>query len=578
MGEVLYGDYNGHLRPLSSMYFSLDSRCLVADHPESVQEEVESHYCPHCNSLFTTPDAISTENRCPQCFECPCCRCVLVPSAWSSEDSGLVAPDPVVLAEVASTTAREERETSSSRSSGSRRSLLVSYLDWQEARRSKRRLNTRWHGTSAVSHEEIQPRTDRNIQPCRHAGSLGGPRSGNLNISIPLSTPTARCWLRPRASPLRISNRSTFSTLGRLLSPIVHADTDGPDPALWTLANRHEAPGLSERLDLSSPPPLTTGRVTGISGSACRSPPRVRLRTRIGKRCRKDLAAGRTGILIKATFNPLEGDSSTANKGVKKKWFKKDCSAALLVPRITVATLPSCLALLGPTATAELEGPNKTGREQGSVAASLAPASPGGGDGAGAVGAQRRRQPPPSLVLRVVNPQQDTVVRVRMVTAMPSSRVEGAGEPEGGQAAPQKEGSSGGGSVSLAGERAEAGTIPATPTVVRVRAAGWDEGDWVRLEGKEDEVLRQPGDRHRLPDGALLSRLGEGGDGGLLPRDEEGRSTGAAGKEAFLLHQQGDVAWVRVPIGRASAERVAAVASASAGGSVVVVDVRFSFV
>lgn len=64
--QVLYTDYNGHRRPLSLMYFSLDSRCLVADHPESVAEEVESHFCPTCNGLFTTPDAMSMENRCGQ--------------------------------------------------------------------------------------------------------------------------------------------------------------------------------------------------------------------------------------------------------------------------------------------------------------------------------------------------------------------------------------------------------------------------------------------------------------------------------------------------------------------------------
>ena len=64
MEEVLYGDYNGHMRPLSLMYFSLDSRCLVADHPESVQEEVESHFCPHCNALCTAPEAKSNGNRC----------------------------------------------------------------------------------------------------------------------------------------------------------------------------------------------------------------------------------------------------------------------------------------------------------------------------------------------------------------------------------------------------------------------------------------------------------------------------------------------------------------------------------
>ena len=68
MEEVLYGDYNGHMRPLRLMYFSLDSRCLVANHPESVQEEVESHFCPHCNALCTTPEAQSNGNRCARCI------------------------------------------------------------------------------------------------------------------------------------------------------------------------------------------------------------------------------------------------------------------------------------------------------------------------------------------------------------------------------------------------------------------------------------------------------------------------------------------------------------------------------
>lgn len=112
------------------------------------------------------------------------------------------------------------------------------------------------------------------------------------------------------------------------------ADTAGPDPALWALASGHEVFGLAERVEspslspsLSLPLSLSaplTGRGAGESGGgggggagagaggAGWCPRRVRLRTRLGKRCRKDLGAGRTGILIKATFNPLEGDSSTA--------------------------------------------------------------------------------------------------------------------------------------------------------------------------------------------------------------------------------------------------------------------------
>lgn len=77
--EVLYGDYNGHMRPLNRMYFSLDSQCLVADYPESVQEEVESHFCPYCNSLWHGPEAQSNGNRCA-------CVCILLHSATFSDD------------------------------------------------------------------------------------------------------------------------------------------------------------------------------------------------------------------------------------------------------------------------------------------------------------------------------------------------------------------------------------------------------------------------------------------------------------------------------------------------------------
>lgn len=106
-------------------------------------------------------------------------------------------------------------------------------------------------------------------------------------------------------------------------------DTAGPDPALWNLASGHEAAGLTQMLkspwassaaSLLTPP--STGRGVGETGAGGSGggvgwcPLRVRLRTRLGKRCRKDLAAGRTGILIKATFNPLEGDSSTAKASI----------------------------------------------------------------------------------------------------------------------------------------------------------------------------------------------------------------------------------------------------------------------
>lgn len=122
-------------------------------------------------------------------------------------------------------------------------------------------------------------------------------------------------------------------------------DTDGPDPALWALASGQETAGLAERLESwgrarggrmgGSGDDVTAGAGTSAgvgegsgsrldAGSAAERPEwprRVRLRTRLGKRCRKDLAAGRAGILIKATFNPLEGDSSGAKARFLRVYF-----------------------------------------------------------------------------------------------------------------------------------------------------------------------------------------------------------------------------------------------------------------
>jgi len=58
----------------------------------------------------------------------------------------------------------------------------------------------------------------------------------------------------------------------------------------------------------------------------------VAYRTRVSRRCRAELSAGRTGILIKPKLNPLEGDTSLrAGHG---QWWKKDSSAVHVVPGV----------------------------------------------------------------------------------------------------------------------------------------------------------------------------------------------------------------------------------------------------
>ena len=60
----------------------------------------------------------------------------------------------------------------------------------------------------------------------------------------------------------------------------------------------------------------------------------IPLRPRKSRRCRAELAAGRTGILIKPKLNPLEGDSSL--RSGHGQWWKKDSSAIHVVPRVRV--------------------------------------------------------------------------------------------------------------------------------------------------------------------------------------------------------------------------------------------------
>ena len=267
------------------------------------------------------------------------------------------------------------------------------------------------------------------------------------------------------------------------------------------------------------------------------------------------------------------------------KWFKKDCSAALLVPRVTLAGLPSSSALLGTTA------PRKVNDE--TPPPPTASARTGGGK--------------LSLTLRVANPQ-DNLLRIRVAedpstgdaSWLDGNSPDGA-EGDGSSATEAKNMLRSGGRVGTTppgatapgtttsgsttptgGTRRDYGLFPNGAAAATAFAAagvtvkpkfGGSETEWVRLEGKEDEFLRQPGDRHRFPDGLLRQ------DGGGDDLDGEGDDRDGSCTAPVLLHQQGDVAWVQVPLGTATADRVrAAVKAESSSVGAVVVTVRLFLV
>merc|ERR1740124_434648 len=70
----------------------------------------------------------------------------------------------------------------------------------------------------------------------------------------------------------------------------------------------------------------------------------IPLRPRKSRRCRAELKEGRPGILVKPKLNPLEGDTSL--RSGHGQWYKKDSSALLVVPSISVEALKDDAVLL----------------------------------------------------------------------------------------------------------------------------------------------------------------------------------------------------------------------------------------
>lgn len=116
-------------------------------------------------------------------------------------------------------------------------------------------------------------------------------------------------------------------------SPYTH-DKEGADPATITIESKSNDGKSTEKI-ITTPQQIAAQMAITTTTPQFRSdlfPLPVPYRTKVSRRCRAELAEGRTGILIKPKLNPLEGDSSLrAGHG---QWWKKDSSAVHVVPRV----------------------------------------------------------------------------------------------------------------------------------------------------------------------------------------------------------------------------------------------------
>lgn len=73
--KILFCDINGWWDKLERMFMSNSG--LVSRNPESCLEEIISYYCPQCLNRYMEDEVNGYQNRCPNCFTCPICECIV---------------------------------------------------------------------------------------------------------------------------------------------------------------------------------------------------------------------------------------------------------------------------------------------------------------------------------------------------------------------------------------------------------------------------------------------------------------------------------------------------------------------
>lgn len=102
----------------------------------------------------------------------------------------------------------------------------------------------------------------------------------------------------------------------------------------WSLADLEARRQRGEARARVAGEPLTIPGLHAASSPGPLLPRRVALRAKKSRRCRREILAGRPGILVKPKVSVLEGDASL--RGGHGQWWNKDCSAVHVVPRVEI--------------------------------------------------------------------------------------------------------------------------------------------------------------------------------------------------------------------------------------------------
>lgn len=356
---VLYLDHAGHPAPLGLCYHATASRYLSSSiddrSPPTTAEEIDSAYCPQCLAFHDAATASGTElrGRCPRggCRSCPLCEAVcgvaVVPEdnggggkmvcvyrcgycQWTSRSCSVSAPvsageDGSVSKEEATSAAealdRSLSDRTRERSAAADDVFSKLVEGWKERAQDEERRRRHPETASAT-------KTKR--------GGVSAAASDGWGIDSLEEVIAEK--KKDRLDVTQVVEGFALTRLG----PNDLAASDEPPSPNSAGAPRPTPVQASSQLGLSpAPVPASCAELLPLP---------VPLRARKSRRCRRELAEGRTGILVKPKVNPLEGDSSL--RSGHGQWWKKDSSAVHSVPRVSVVRLGST----------DPVGPGKPGR------------------------------------------------------------------------------------------------------------------------------------------------------------------------------------------------------------------------
>ncbi|KAL7432005.1 hypothetical protein ACHAXH_002128 [Discostella pseudostelligera] len=343
-GHVLYIDHANHLTPLTLAYHATASRHLTSGRsdviPPSTTVEVDSVYCPQClayEAASATSGVCHKEHggckSCPICFSplsisidettasesesnnsrlichyiCGYCR-------WSSRECGVTSNADKLLEHASTSDEIEEKQKHKQRGLAivEISKQLDLCLQQQISERNKvgdalfDSITKMWAQREEEEKQKHRMKIGISISINRDVDNRGS----NWSLEILEQT------LMQKKNALNSSNTDRVVETGR--------EDIKPRHANVTSSNQLPTPQqMAAQMTITTTTPQSRSDLLPLP---------VNYRARVSRRCRAELAAGRTGILMKPKQNPLDGDTSL--RSGHGQWWMKDSSAVHVVPNV----------------------------------------------------------------------------------------------------------------------------------------------------------------------------------------------------------------------------------------------------